>query len=87
MLQENYYTEPTDLDRTVFDTLISEDHYLRQVKTGIDFSFVRPIVQDAYSLSMGRPAEDPVLMFKLEFLQFHYNLSDREVLKHAQVNA
>ena len=86
MLQKHYYTEPTDLDRIVFDKLIPEDHYLRQVKALIDFSFVREIVQDAYSPTMGRPAEDPVTMFKLEFLQFHYNLSDREVLKHAQVN-
>ena len=86
MLQKHYYTEPTDLDRIVFDKLIPEHHYVRQVKALIDFSFVREIVQDAYSLSMGRPAEDPVTMFKLEFLQFHYNLSDREVLKHAQVN-
>ncbi len=86
MLQKHYYTEPTDLDRIVFDKLIPEDHYVRQVKALIDFSFVREIVQDAYSPTMGRPAEDPVTMFKLEFLQFHYNLSDREVLKHAQVN-
>ncbi len=86
MLQKHYYTEPTDLDRIVFDKLIPEDHYLRQVKTCIDFRFVREMVQDAYSPAMGRPAEDPVTMFKLEFLQFHYNLSDREVLKHAQVN-
>ena len=86
MLQENYYTEPTDLDRTVFDKLIPEDHYLCQVKACIDFTFVREIVQDCYSPSMGRPAEDPVTMFKLEFLQLHYNLSDREVVKHAQVN-
>lgn len=86
MLQDTYYTQPTDLDRTVFDKLIPEDHYLRQVKALIDFSFVRQIVQDCYSLSMGRPAEDPVTMFKLEFLQLHYGLSDREVLKHAQVN-
>ncbi len=86
MLQKHYYIEPTDLDRIVFDKLIPEDHYLRQVKACIDFSFVREIVQGSYSLSIGRPAEDPVTMFKLEFLQLHYNLSDREVLKHAQVN-
>lgn len=86
MLQQHYYTEPTDLDRLVFDKLIPEDHYLRQVKALIDFSFVRELVQDCYSPAMGRPAEDPVRLFKLEFLQLHYGLSDREVLKHAQVN-
>lgn len=31
-------------------------------------------------------AKDPVRMTKLGYLQFHYNLSDREVLKQVQVN-
>jgi transposase len=39
-----------------------------------------------YSLNQGRPADDPVLLVKLEYLQFHYNLSDREVIAAAQVN-
>ncbi len=58
MLQKHYYTEPTDLDRIVFDKLIPEDHDLRQVKACIDFSFVRKIVRDAYRLSMGRPTDE-----------------------------
>jgi transposase len=86
MLQQTYYTEPTEIDRLVFDKLIPEDHYLRQVKARIDFSFVRGLVEDCYSAAFGRPAEDPVRLFKLEFLQLHYSLSDREVLQQAQVN-
>ena len=35
---------------------------------------------------MGRTAEDPVRMITLAFLQFHDNLSDREVIAAAQVN-
>src|SRR5258708_3120945 len=35
---------------------------------------------------MGRPAVEPVLLLKLEFLEYHYNLSDRGVIKQAQVN-
>jgi IS5 family transposase len=35
---------------------------------------------------MGRPPLDPVLLLKLEFLPHHYDLSDREVIKHCQVN-
>ena len=30
---------------------------------------------------------DPVVLLKLSFLQTHYNLSDREVIATAQVNA
>jgi len=86
MLKSNYYTEPTEMDLLVFEQLVPSDHYLRQVKAVIDFGYVRPEVEDCYSEDMGRSAIDPVLMFKLEYLQYHYNLSDREVIAEAQVN-
>jgi len=86
MLKSNYYTEPTEMDLLIFEQLVPSDHYLRQVKAVIDFGYVRPEVEDCYSEGMGRSAIDPVLMFKLEYLQYHYNLSDREVIAEAQVN-
>ena len=86
MLKSDYYIPPTELDLLVFEKLISPDHYLRQVKAVIDFEFVREKVRDSYSETMGRTAMDPVLMFKLEYLQHHYGLSDREVIVEAQVN-
>jgi transposase len=86
MLKESYYTEPTEMDNLVFEKLVPPDHYLRQVKRLIDFARFRDLVTDCYSPAMGRTAEDPVRMLKLGFLQFHYRLSDREVLAAAQVN-
>lgn len=86
MLKADYYQEPTELDQLVFEKLVPADHYLRQVKALVDFEFVRWEVADCYSAEIGRPAEDPVVMFKLTYLQMHYNLSDREVVKQAQVN-
>ena len=86
MLKSDYYIEPTELDLLIFEQLVPPDHYLRQVKAVLDFEFVRPEVQDCYSQEMGRTAIDPVVMFKLEFLQHHYTLSDREVIAEAQVN-
>ena len=86
MLKKSYYTEPTEIDILVFEKLIPPDHYLRRVKQLIDFERFRDVVTDCYSPTMGRTAEDPVRMIKLGFLQFHYNLSDREVIAAAQVN-
>lgn len=86
MLKASYYTPPSDLDRLVFEKLVPPDHYLRQVKTLIDFERYRVDLAPCYSPTEGRPADDPVLMVKLEYLQFHYNLSDREVIAAAQVN-
>ncbi len=86
MLKKNYYIEPTAVDQLVFERLVPSDHYLRQVKASIDFEQFRALVRDCYSPNMGRGAEDPVRMIKLEFLELHYRLSDREVIAEAQVN-
>jgi transposase len=86
MLKESYYTEPTEIDQLVFEKLVPPEHYLRQVKRCIDFERCRDLVKDCYSPAMGRTAEDPVRMIKLAFLQFHDNLSDRDVIATAQVN-
>jgi transposase len=86
MLKSDYYTKPTELDLLIFEQLVPKNHYLRQVKAVIDFEFVRPEVEDCYSEEMGRTAVDPVILFKLGFLQQHYTLSDREVIAEAQVN-
>jgi len=86
MLKDTYYTPPTELDLLIFEKLVPTDHYLCKVKALIDFERFRSEVALCYSPNEGRPADDPVLMVKLEFLQFQYNLSDRQVIATAQVN-
>ncbi len=41
------------------------------MKTILDFERYRTLLAPCYSATDGRPADDPVLMVKLEFLQFH----------------
>lgn len=86
MLRDDYYLEPTETDRLVFEKLIPGTHFLRRAKEIIDFEAFRDLVKEYYRDGVGRPAEDPVRMIKLGFLQHHYKLSDREVLAEAQVN-
>ena len=86
MLKADYYIAPTEIDLLVFEKLVPQDHYLRRVKEVIDFEPMRQLVADCYSPDQGRGAEDPVRMLKLHFLEFHYDLSDRDVIREAQVN-
>ena len=86
MLKAEYYRAPTDIDVLVFEKLIPADHYLRRLKAAIDFEPFRSLVADSYAAGMGAPAEDPVRMLKLSLLQFHYDLSDSQVARQAQVN-
>jgi transposase len=86
MLKAEYYSIPSELDMVVFEKLIPADHYLRRLKAAIDFEPLRTLVAECYAVGMGAPAEDPVRLLKLSLLQFHYDLSDSQVVRQAQVN-
>jgi transposase len=86
MLKDNYDIALTAFDHLVFEKLVPADHYLRQLKAAVDFSSLRPLVAECYSSEMGRGAIDPVRLLKLLLLQFHYGLSDDDVIRQAQVN-
>lgn len=77
----------SEFDQHVFDLVVPQDHYLRQVTQRIDFERFRPRLQEAYHASMGRPSIDPVRMLKIQFLRFHYRLpSDRHVMERARTD-
>lgn len=63
----------------IYDRLLQRrSHFLHDLTRTVDFSFVKPALKDFYA-DWGRDPWDPVLMFKMVFLQFLYNLSDREI--------
>jgi len=86
MLRASYAPMLSDQDQLIFETLVPADHYLRQVHAVVDFERYRTTMARCYHATDGRPADDPVVLLKLGFLQTHYNLSDREVVAQAQVN-
>ena len=86
MLKAEYAVPPSEMDLVVFEKLIPAGHYLRRLKAAIDFEPCRALVADCYAAGMGAPAVDPVRLLKLSLLQFQYDLSDSQVVRHAQVN-
>ena len=68
----------------ICEELIPSDHLLRKLSAAVDFGFVRELVSDCYCPDKGRPSWDPLVLFKVVFLQFPYDLSDREI--EEQVN-
>jgi len=86
MLPEPTPPEWSEADLQVFDCLILPEHYLRRALKAIDFESLRSKVAPHYSPDFGRPAEDPLVMLKLEFLQYHGNLSDRQVITRAETD-
>jgi IS5 family transposase len=86
MLQPAAAPKFTEVDQRIFADLVPPDHFLRQVVAVIDFERFRPTLAKGYLSHTGRPAHDPILLFKLSFLSFHCRLSDRAVILRARTD-
>jgi IS5 family transposase len=70
----------------IYDRIIPEEHFLKLLEEAIDFSFVNDLCRDAYKPDVGRPAYEPQMMFKMLFLQFLYDISDRRIEEEVNFN-
>lgn len=75
-----------DAERRLYERIVPEGHFLRQLLRVVDFESFRPVLTSAYSPDQGRPALDPVILLKLEVLARQYRYSDREVMAGARYN-
>src|SRR4051794_14347706 len=86
LLAQSTYVSADERDQEIFEATVRPDHYLRRVKAAIDFERFRGLLAATYSPDYGRPAIEPLLLLKLEFLQYQYNHSDRQVIEQARCN-
>lgn len=69
------------------EELVPTDHLLRKIQRVIDFAFIRDKVKDLYCADNGRPAVDPVVLFKMLFLGYLFGVrSERQLVREIQVN-
>ena len=54
---------------TTMEEIVPEDSLFRKVDKYIDFTFIYEEVKDLYCEDNGRPSIDPVILFKLVFIQ------------------
>ena len=67
--------------------LVPQDHLLRKIAKVIDFSFIRERTKELYCDDNGRPAIDPVVLFKMLFIGYLFGIrSERQLVKEIQVN-
>lgn len=75
------------LEMVTLEELVPEDHLLRKIDAAIDFSFIRPLAEPLYCENNGRPAIDPVLLFKMLFIGYLFGIrSERQLIREIQVN-
>jgi transposase len=76
-----------ELELVSIETLVPAQHLLRKVDQAVDFGFIRERVKHLYCEDNGRPALDPVVLFKLLLLGYLYGVrSERQLMREVEVN-
>ena len=86
MLRE-HDNKQTGMEFVCIEELVPKDHLLRKIDRVVDFDFIRDKVKDLYCADNGRPAVDPVVLFKMLFLGYLFGVrSERQLVREIQVN-
>ena len=73
---------------TTMEEIVPEDSLFRKIDKYIDFTFIYDEVKDLYCNNNGRPSIDPVVLFKLVFIQALDGIkSMRQTCKKIKVDA
>ena len=59
----------SELVMTTMEEIVPKESIFRKVDKYIDFTFIYEEVKDLYCENNGRPSVDPVVLFKLVFIQ------------------
>jgi hypothetical protein len=79
--------QQTELEMVTLEELVPADHLLRKIDAVIDFSFIHDRVAGLYCADNGRPALDPVLMFKALFIGYLFGVrSERQLVRYGLVD-
>jgi IS5 family transposase len=72
----------------LFDALVPKDHFLRALRALFDWERLGAHLLDLYQGRglVGRPPYDPIMMFKMLFLGYLYNLSERDTERFVNEN-
>lgn len=75
------------LEMVTLEQLVPKDHLVRKIDTAIDFEFIRAEVAHLYCKDNGRPAIDPVVLFKIMLLGYVFGVpSERRLIQEIEVN-
>jgi len=81
-----YQPRLNEVDQWVFKTFVPPEHFVRRAFREIPWNEFYGVLSSYFEENRGRPADSPVLMLKLEYLRYHDNLSDRQVIERAKTD-
>lgn len=75
------------VETVTLDQLVPQDHLLRLIERHIRFDFIRDKTAHLYCAHNGRPALDPVVLFKTLFIGYLFGVrSERQLMREIAVN-
>lgn len=86
MFRGIFHPRLSPFDLEVFEAFVPASHFLRRALKVMPWEDFEGTLEKYYSPDLGRPPQSPTLMVKLEYLRYHYRLSDREVIDRAQTD-
>ncbi|WP_243120266.1 IS1182 family transposase [Caloramator sp. E03] len=87
MLTKEKNEKRTQIEICSIDQLVPENHLVRKLEAAINFDFIYDLVSDKYSKDIGRPSIDPVVLFKIVFIQYVFGIkSMRQTISEIQTN-
>jgi transposase len=77
-----------EMELVTLESLVPADHLLRKIDAVIELEFIRERVRHLYCDNNGRPALDPVVLFKLLLIGYLFGIrSERQLMREVQCNA
>jgi transposase len=86
LMDQNWRYEFDAFDQKVFDRMLPAEHPLIDAEELIPWESFAPMLEEYYSRDRGQPAVSPILMLKLEYLRYQYDLSDRQVMERSETD-
>ncbi len=87
MMTQNADKKREQLQVFCMDNMIPQDHLLRIIDKAVDWNFIYGLVEDKYCPDNGRPGVDTVMLVKIPFIQYLYEIkSMRQTVKEIEVN-
>lgn len=80
-------SEPALFQMVDLESLVPQDHRVRQIDAALDLSFVHEALAGCYRPGWGRPSVDPELILRMMILGVLYDFSDRRLCDEVRMHA
>jgi transposase len=75
------------MELVYIEQLVPKEHLLRKIDKAISFNFIYDKVERLYCQDNGRPAVDPVVLFKMLFIGYLFGIrSEQQIIREIEVN-